>query len=162
MESYYTGNGFIAQAYRAGTAQAREDNREKLKQEQEKLVGKAISKIEKLLINAEVAIEIATDERIEAEEKQAVAEKKLLEFEKTQLSNVYLFIMRSWNKDLPVKTVVEIMDLVEYEVSFYFKSFEITKKAYTENPTTSVEQLKAISKLDDAELTPLLALLKRQ
>ena len=126
----YTGDGFIAVAYREAAAQ----EREKL----EKFFGK---KLERLTKKSQLLLEKAEKERVR---------------------NTHLTIMRSWHKGFTADTIAAITDLPQSETSTLIASFEDTKTAFEANPAIDFEKLKAISKLDEVELTTLLALLQQR
>ena len=115
-EMVYSGNGFIAVAYREAYAEA----------------------VEKL---------------------QKLAEKKA---EKARILERRLTAMRIWNSNISIEDIADFTNMSESNLRPFIAKLETAKKAVEINPDIDFKQLKTLSKLDDAELTPLLALLKRK
>jgi Putative transposase, YhgA-like len=126
-EMVYTGNGFIAVAYREAAAQERERLEKKAEKLTEKLTKKLAEKAKK---------ERALDRRLTA--------------------------MRIWNSNISIENIADFTTMSESDLRPFIAKLETAKKAVEANPDMDFKQLKTLSKLDEAELTALLALLKRK
>ena len=137
-EMVYSGNGFIAVAYREAAAQ----ERERLEKKAEKLAQKTKIALEKAKIIA----------RAEAR----------AEAEKAHLLDMRLTAIRIWNSNISIEAIADFTNVSESNLRPFIAELDAAKKAVEANPEIDFEELKSISKLDDAELTALLALLKRK
>jgi hypothetical protein len=122
-EMVYSGNGFIAVAYREAYAEATEKRQ------------KAADKRAEKAMKAQ-ALAHARDKRLTA--------------------------MRIWNSNISIENIADFTNISESDLRPFIAKLDAAKKAVEANPDIDFKKLKALSKLDEAELTALLALLKRK
>ena len=155
QEMVYSGNGFIAVAYREAYAEATE----KLQKAADERAVRVAKKSKLLLEKAQIQ---AQKIRVQAEKDRVQAEKDRVQAEKDRVLDVRLTAMRIWNSNMPLQSIAAFTDMSVNDLRPFIAELDAARKAFEANPKMTIHQLKAISKLDDAELTPLLALLKRK
>lgn len=73
-----------------------------------------------------------------------------------------LTAIRIWNSNISIEAIADFTNVSESNLRPFIAKLGAAKKAVEANPEIDFEELKSISKLDAAELTALLALLKRK
>ena len=161
-EMVYSGNGFIAVAYREAAAQERErleKKAEKLAEKTKKIIAKAHAQAR---VEAEKAREEAEIIRVQTEVLRVQAEKDRAQAEKDRALDARLTAMRIWNSNISIENIADFTNMAEDDLRPFIAELDVAKKTVEANPDIDFKALKAISKLDEAELTVLLALLKRK
>jgi histone H3/H4 len=159
-EMVYTGNGFIAVAYREAAAETEALVTAKLTAKFEKktqlLIKKATIQAKKMV---KQAAQQAAQQAVQQAAQQAVENAAQLAVQ--QAYSTYLTVMRSWYKGLDINAIADIVDLSTKQLKPLITSFEIVKKTYKNEPNIDFDGLKLSSKLEEKQLKVLLELLQR-
>ncbi len=147
-EMVYSGNGFIAVAYREAYAEATE-----------KLQKAADARAARMEKKSKLLLEKT---RIQVEKMRVQAGKDRVQAEKDRVLDARLTAMRIWNSNISIENIADFTNMSESHLRPFIAKLDAAKKAVEANPDIDFKALKAISKLEDAELTPLLALLKQK
>jgi hypothetical protein len=151
-EMVYTGNGFIAVAYREAAAET-----EALVTA--KLTAKFEKKTQILIKKAAIQAKKMAKQAAQQAAQQAVENAAQLAVQKAY--STYLTVMRSWYKGLDINAIADIVAVPQKQLKPLIASFELVKKSYKNEQNTDFEALIVASKLEENELKALLELLNR-